>query len=322
MNTVAKLNVKVVSKCIEAEGIASFELVALDGQPLPAFTAGSHIDVRMPDGIVRQYSLCNDPSERHRYLIAVLKEPASRGGSRWMHEQIPVGEQIEISVPRNHFPLTEGPARSLLIAGGIGVTPLLCMGERLASIGADFVMHYCTRSPDRTAFRERMADARFAGRVRFHHDDGAERQKFDVSRVLAEAGDGYHLYVCGPKGFMDAVLGEARRQGLPEDRLHCEYFGAGPVTADHNQAFDVQLASSGKVVRVLQNQTVVQALNAAGIEVETSCGEGVCGTCIVHVLQGIPDHRDLYFSPEEQAANDQFTPCCSRAKSPLLVLDL
>lgn len=317
-----KLNVKIASKRMEAEGIASFELVSLDGLPLPAFSPGSHIDVRLPDGLVRQYSLCNDPSERHRYLIAVLRDPSSRGGSAAMHDRVHAGEQIEISPPRNHFPLVEDAARSLLIAGGIGVTPLLCMGEKLAAVGAPFAMHYCTRSPERTAFRERLALAPFAERVVMHHDDGAEEQKLDIPALLGQAGPEDHLYVCGPRGFMDAVLGAARRLGWPGARLHCEFFAGEQALSGDEQAFEVRIASSGQVVQVLAAQTVAQALNAAGVDVETSCGEGVCGTCIVRVLEGVPDHRDLYFSPEEHAANDQFTPCCSRAKSKSLLLDL
>ena len=209
-----------------------------------------------------------------------------------------------------------------LIAGGIGVTPILCMAERLANIDADFEMHYCTRSKDRTAFRDRIAASRFASKVQFHFDDGPTSQKFDIAARLATPEAGTHLYVCGPKGFMDAVLGTARARGWPESQVHYEFFSADVAPSANDESFEVQLASSGRIVVVPKDKTVVQALAAAGVEVQTSCEQGVCGTCITRVLEGVPDHKDLYFTPEEQAKNDQFTPCCSRAKSKRLVLDL
>lgn len=318
----AELQVRVTAKVAEAEGIASFELVDVAGRALPAFSAGSHVDVQLPGGLTRQYSLCNDPGESHRYLIAVLNEPTSRGGSRAMHEQVQVGDTLRISAPRNHFPLAHGAAHSVLLAGGIGVTPILCMAERLAISGASFEMHYCTRSPARTAFRGRIAAARFAPRVQFHHDDGDIAQKLPLDLLLAKPRPGVHLYVCGPKGFMDWVLGSARAAGWAAEQLHYEFFGAEVVKSDSDAGFEVQLASSGRIVVVPKDQTVVQALAAAGVEVLTSCEQGVCGTCLTRVLEGECDHKDMYLTPEEQAANDQFTPCCSRARSARLVLDL
>ncbi len=322
MSAPASLNVRVARKTVEAEGICSFELVAADGRPLPAFSAGSHVDVQLPGGLTRQYSLCNDPAESHRYLIAVLDDPASRGGSRAMHAQVHEGDALVISPPKNHFALAHEARRHLLLAGGIGVTPILCMAERLAIAGAAFEMHYCTRSPARTAFRQRIAASRFADRVRFHFDDGDAAQKLDIPALLARPEPGVHLYVCGPKGFMDAVLGSARAQGWPERQLHYEFFSAEVVKSDADAAFEVQLASSGRVIVVPADQTCAQALAAAGIELATSCEQGICGTCLTRVLEGQPDHRDMYLTPEEQAAGDQFTPCCSRAKSARLVLDL
>lgn len=169
------LTVRVARKALEAEGIASFELVSTDGSPLPAFAAGSHIDVQLPGGPTRQYSLCNDPAETHRYLIAVLRDAASRGGSAAMHEQVKVGDTLFISTPKNHFALAHEAQSHLLLAGGIGVTPLLCMAERLAHSGARFEMHYCTRSRARTAFVRRIEDSPLASRVQFHFDDGPPR---------------------------------------------------------------------------------------------------------------------------------------------------
>ncbi|MDB6000093.1 MAG: ferredoxin [Rhizobacter sp.] len=316
------LKVRVAAKTVEAVDICSFELVEAEGGTLPAFSAGSHLDVKAADGLVRQYSLCNAPSESHRYLIAVLRDANSRGGSKAMHDTIKVGDLLEISAPKNHFPLAHGTHRHLLMAGGIGVTPVLCMAERLAMMGADFEMHYATRSRERTAFTERIAASSFAPKVKFHFDDGAADQKLDIAATLASATPDTHLYVCGPKGYMDAVLATARASGWPEDRLHFEFFGAEIVKSDTDESFEVQIASSGKVIVVAKDQTIVQALTDAGVEVLTSCEQGVCGTCLTRVLEGEPDHKDMYLTAEEQAANDQFLPCCSRSKSARLVLDL
>jgi vanillate monooxygenase ferredoxin subunit len=316
------LEVRVTRKATEAEGICSYELQATDARALPAFSAGSHVDVHVPGGLVRQYSLCNDPAETHRYLIAVLKDAASRGGSVAMHERLNEGDVIQISAPKNHFALAHDAKAHLLLAGGIGVTPILCMAERLAVTGAAFEMHYCTRSRARTAFAARIAASGFAGRVQFHFDDGDAAQKLDIGSLLATPVAGRHLYVCGPQGFMDAVLGTARGAGWPEAQVHYEFFGAAPTASADDGSFEVRLASSGRVITIAKDQTVAQALLEAGVVVPTSCEQGVCGTCLTRVLEGTPDHRDLYLTPEEQAANDQFTPCCSRSKSPCLVLDL
>jgi vanillate O-demethylase ferredoxin subunit len=252
----------------------------------------------------------------------VLRDAASRGGSSAMHDLVNEGDVLEISAPKNHFPLAHEAARSVLLAGGIGVTPILCMAERLAIAGEAFEMHYCTRSRDRTAFHGRIAKSSFADRVAFHFDDGAPQQKLDIEALLATPQAGTHLYVCGPKGFMEVVLRTARAKGWPEAQLHYEYFAAELVVHDSDAAFEVQLSSSGRVVVVPKGTTVVQALAQAGVEVLTSCEQGVCGTCLTRILEGVPDHRDMYLTPEEQAANDQFTPCCSRSKSARLVLDL
>jgi vanillate O-demethylase ferredoxin subunit len=316
------LTVRVARKAVEALDICTFELVDAAGVPLPAFSAGSHIDVHLPNGLTRQYSLCNDPAETHRYLIGVLRDPASRGGSTAMHDLVAEGQTLSISVPRNHFPLAHEAKHTVLVAGGIGVTPILCMAERLAIAGAAFEMHYCTRTRARTAFYDRIRGSAFAAQVRFHFDDGPDEQKLDIAGLLAAPREGVHLYVCGPQGLMDAVLGTARARGWPERQLHYEFFSAAPVKSDLDAGFRVKLASSGRVVEVPKDKTVVQALADVGVIVATSCEQGVCGTCLTRVLEGTPDHRDLYLTPEEQAKNDQFLPCCSRAKSPLLVLDL
>lgn len=313
--------VKVLRKKQEADGIASFELARPDGSALPGFSAGSHIDVQVPGGLTRQYSLCNDAAEQHRYRIAVLRDPATRGGSAGMHDAVKEGDTILISEPRNHFPLVHAQ-RTLLFAGGIGVTPLLCMAQRLAAIGADFTLHYATRSAERTAFREEIAASAFADRVRFHHDDGAPSQKLHLDKLLAKPEPGTHIYVCGPTGFIDWVVKTAADRGWPKEQVHLEYFGAAPQDTKGDRAFQVKLASSGATYEVPADRSVVQALQAHGVEILVSCEQGVCGTCITRVLEGECDHRDLYFTDEEKAKHDQFTPCCSRAKSPVLVLDL
>jgi vanillate O-demethylase ferredoxin subunit len=316
------IKVRVARKRLEALDICTIELVEANGAALPAFSAGSHIDVELPGGMTRQYSLCNDPSEGHRYLLGVLKDPATRGGSKTMHELVKEGDTLQISAPKNHFALAHDASRHLLLAGGIGVTPILCMAERLAVVGAEFEMHYCTRSKERTAFLQRIGASSFAKHVSFHFDDEAPEQKLDVAALLATPDPRTHLYVCGPKGFMTAVLDSARAFGWPESQLHYEFFSAEVVKSDTDGSFEVKLASSGQVVVVPSDQTVIQALAAIGVEIPTSCEQGVCGTCLTRVLQGVPDHRDLYLLPDEQAKNDQFTPCCSRSLSPLLILDL
>lgn len=314
------IEVRVAAKTCEAEGICSYELVRLDGAPLPPFEAGAHIDVHVGDKHVRQYSLCNAPHETHRYLIGVLRDAGSRGGSLAMHHAVHAGSVLAISAPRNHFPLVDA-SRTLLIAGGIGVTPILAMAEALASKGAAFEMHYCARSPEHAAFRDRIAASHFCSNVHFHYDNGDAAQKLDLSALLSAPLD-QHLYVCGPSGFIEYVLASARAQGWSESQLHVEYFSGAVVNTAGDRPFDVKLVSSGRVLTVPAGRSVIQVLAEQGIDVPYSCEEGVCGTCLTRVLDGVPDHRDLYLTDEEHAANDQFTPCCSRAKTSLLVLDI
>lgn len=319
---VGALKVRVCSKKVEALNICTYELVSADGSVLPAFSAGSHIDLSLPNGITRQYSLCNDSTEQHRYLIAVLKDATSRGGSKAMHEFVFEGDELTISTPKNHFALSHPPQKSLLLAGGIGITPLLCMAERLSALGELFEMHYGSRSEASMAFRKRITDSAFAKHVHFHFDDGAPEQKFDLGALLGNPKADTNLYVCGPKGFMDAVLNTARVAGWLEAQLHYEFFSADVVRSDDDGSFEVKLASSGKIIAVPKNKTVVEALAAAGVEVPISCEQGVCGTCITRVLEGECDHRDMYLTAAEQDKNELFAPCVSRAKSAMLVLDL
>lgn len=314
-----QLQVKVLHRREEAEGIASYELVREGGGALPPFSAGSHIDVHLPGGLVRQYSLCNDAHDATHYRIGVLRDAASRGGSIAMHDQVHEGDVLSISEPRNHFPLHTAP-HTLLLAGGIGITPLLCMAQRLAAIGASFELHACNRSLGRSAFLDELRA--FGDRFHLHLDDGDAAQKLDLPAVLKAAPAGSRIYVCGPGGFIDFVVNTAKAQGWPADLIHLEYFGAAPQDTTGDRAFEVRIASTGKTYTIAADQTVTQALQAQGVDILVSCEQGVCGTCLTRVLEGQCDHRDMYLTDEEKAANDQFTPCCSRAKSPLLVLDL
>lgn len=315
-----ELTVRVAQRVEEAEDIYSFELVPHEGDTLPAFAAGAHIDVHVAPGLIRQYSLSNDPSERHRYRIAVLREPTSRGGSAGMHDRVQAGDVLRVSSPRNHFPLVAAP-RSLLLAGGIGVTPILAMARALHAQGSPFEMHYCGRSASRMAFLDEIESSGFSRCVALHADE-VPAQKFDAQHVLADPREDTHLYVCGPTGFMDHVLETARRQGWPETHLHREYFAGHVTTSDTDGSFEVRIASTGLRCQVPVGRTVIEVLAAHGVEVPTSCEAGVCGTCLTRVLEGTPDHRDSFLTDAERAANDQFTPCCSRAISPVLLLDL
>ena len=316
------LQVNVTRKADEADGICSFELCPVDGSTLPAFEAGAHIDIHIADGLTRQYSLCNDPKERHRYLISVLKDPSSRGGSRAMHEQVQSGQTLSISAPRNLFPLDRSAQRHLLFGGGIGITPMLAMAWELSHQGADFELHYCFRSSQRAAFVEMLAQTRFADRITLHDDSGPQTQKLDAPALLAAPHADTHLYVCGPTGFMNYILDAAQNAGWSQDRVHKEFFAADPVDQSANVPFEVELASNGQVFRIPAERSVFEVLDEAGIAIESSCEQGVCGTCVTRVLKGIPEHRDKFLTEAEHAANDRFTPCCSRARSSRLVLDL
>jgi vanillate O-demethylase ferredoxin subunit len=237
------IEVLVTNKKREADNIFSFELCRPDNSDLPAFAPGAHIDVHLPNGLVRQYSLCNHPSESWRYLISVLKAPASRGGSIALHNQVAEGDRLQISEPRNLFPLSEKAEHSLLIGGGIGVTPLLCMAKVLARASKDFDIHYCARSERAMAFMQELALSDFAHRVYFHFDDGAPEQQFDVDRTLADPSPGTHLYVCGPGGFLNQVLERALALGWPGEQLHREYFSPISVSQVDEGSFESKSTS-------------------------------------------------------------------------------
>ena len=202
------------------------------------------------------------------------------------------------------------------------MTPLLCMAQRLAAIGADFNLHYCTRSMDRTAFQQEIRDSAFAARVHFHDDAGSPNQKLNLEVALDNPQTEKQIYVCGPVGFIEYVVSTAKSKGWNSEQIHVEYFGAAVQDTSGDNGFDIKIASTGQTYRIGADENIVHALRSHGIEILTSCEQGVCGTCITRVLEGQPDHRDMYFTDEERAKNDQFTPCCSRAFSKMLVLDL
>ena len=299
--------------------IIALDLVSADGGELPAFDAGAHVDLRLDGEILRSYSLCGDPTDRSRYRLGILRDPASRGGSTSVHRDLHEGAKVSVAEPRNNFPLNPDAPHSVLIGGGIGITPLMSMARTLAARDAGFVLHYCTRSLALTAFVEELQQAPFDAKVRFHHDDGASEQRFGAA-LLPDPASGAHLYVCGPTGFMDWVIGLARDIGYAEGAIHREYFNVEVDTG--GAAFEVEVASTGQVVTVAEGQTIVQALAAIGVKVQVSCENGVCGTCLTGVLAGTPDHRDVFLTDEEHQDNDQITLCCSRALSARLVLDL
>lgn len=319
------IEARVKNKKAETSDIVVLEIESVAGESLPRFEPGAHIDVypRGHGGVVRQYSLCSAVYQEKSYTIGVLKAPDSRGGSEAMHA-LKEGDQILISAPRNHFPLAAGATHSILFAGGIGITPLLSMAEWLASISGSFELHYCTRTATSAAFGQTLARPELSGHVYMHYDDGADAQKLHLDAVLGAPQLGTHVYVCGPNGFMDWVLGSARAAGWADEQLHREYFASSQalIAPGTDTAFEIQVASTGEIINVGPDETVLEALATKGIELPCSCEQGVCGTCVTKVLEGIPDHRDSFFTEKEKSAGDQFTPCCSRSLSGRLVLDL
>ncbi len=316
------LQVRVAAKTTLADGIAGFELRPEVGTTLPAVEAGSHIDVHLPGGLIRQYSLYDLTPGQSCYRIGGLREPESRGGSTTLVDTIHAGDTLSISLPRNHFPLHSGNADTVLFAGGIGITPILCMAQQLANDGRPFEMHYCGRTLSRMAFSDRLREESFGDRVHLHVDDGGQEQQLDTRAAIGLPSPDRHLYVCGPAGFMNHILETASALGWDENHLHREYFAAEPIDHTGDRPFEIEIKSSGKVIRVAAEQSAAHALLEAGFDVPLSCEQGVCGTCTTRVLSGTPDHRDLYLTSDEHERNDCFMPCCSRAKTPRLLVDL
>ncbi|UVS97780.1 PDR/VanB family oxidoreductase [Burkholderia glumae] len=307
----------------EAQDIRSFRIVRLDGLPFDVHEPGAHIDVTAPSGITRQYSLCGDPAERGAQLFAVKKEAASRGGSRSLHDDVVVGSELVVSPPRNLFRLAEQARTHVLIGAGIGITPLLSMAYRLTARGTPFVLHYFARSEAHAAFLPTLSREPLARHLRLHFGVEPADLEAALHDCLSGAGPGTHVYTCGPGPFMDQVV-EAGEAAVGADAVHLERFAAEPVAAAEGtlDSFEVQVAGSGRVVQVGKGQTIVGALAEIGIDIDTSCGEGVCGTCIVDVVDGEPDHRDHCLSKAERAANRVICCCVSRSRSKRIVLDV
>ena len=321
MTNAKTIAVKVVRKSREAEGVMSYDLAPIEGE-LPAYAAGAHIDVHLPGDAIRQYSLYGAPSARHPYSVAVLLDENGRGGSRSMHEAVNAGDVLLISEPRNSFPLAPSAVRSILIAGGIGITPILAMAEELAARSAEFELHYLARSRSKAAFVDELARKPFAARNSFHFDDEASAPA-DLVRMIGSPGVEKHLYVCGPSGLIDAVHRTAKEAGWTDDTLHSERFAAASSDRDESgNEFQVVINSTGKVYSVPAEKTIAQVLRENGHRIPTSCEQGICGTCLTGVLDGQVDHRDDFLAPEERASNSEMTICCSRALSSKLVLDL
>ncbi|MBC8752256.1 MULTISPECIES: PDR/VanB family oxidoreductase [Paraburkholderia] len=318
------LDVRVRQVRYEGKGINSYEFTSPSGNALPRFEAGSHIDVHLKNGVIRQYSLCNSPAERNRYVIAVLKDENGRGGSRAVHESIGAGDILTISKPRNHFALAKDAKKVLLIAGGIGVTPLKAMAHELDIQGVDFEMHYCARNPDAAAFGEEFADIKRAGKLHYHFDDDGFGNRLDLRELLRTPEPGTHVYYCGPAGFMAACSDAASH--WPKGTVHFEHFKApeqakrAPVSTDSEGGCDVTIASTGKVVHVAPDQNFADVLNEAGVAVPTSCCAGLCATCKVRYLEGEVEHNDFILSEDER--QEYLTVCVSRPANKTLVLDL
>lgn len=310
------IKAKVVRRDEQTNEIASFELTSIDGSALPDFEAGSHIDVVLSPDLIRQYSLCSKPNET-AYRLGVLNDPNSRGGSRQIHAEMHVGIEVEISEPRNHFPLEMKAEHSLLIGGGIGITPMIAMAYALRTAGKSFELHYCTRSQEKAAFLHEMQEA-FGDQLITHFDDAGEADRINPKELISAQPDA-HLYVCGPGGFMDWVIAQAKDAGLPSEQVHFEYFNADVDIS--GSAFEVYAQASDVTVQVGPDQSIAAALAEAGVRIQMSCEEGVCGTCICDVIEGTPDHRDHFLTDEEKEDNDQITVCCSRAKTGRLVID-
>lgn len=308
-----------------ASGILGFDFRPLGENQWPTAPAGSHIDVHLPNGLVRSYSLVNAPGERHRYAIAVNRDESGRGGSRYMHDQLRVGQVLSISEPRDSFPLNEAASHSVFIAGGIGITPLWSMVQRLSQIGAPWTLHYSAREPEGAAFAGPIAllASRAGGRVHMNFDGGMSCKRLDLGAIVASAPPDTHVYCCGPirmlEGFESACA--QRDPAL----VHREYFAA-PAAPQPAGATDreitVKLARAGKTIPVGAGMSILDAILKAGVDVSHSCMSGICGACATNVLDGVPDHRDLVLSDADKNSGKTMMICCSRAKSPELTLDL
>lgn len=322
MTATSTLQVRLRATTYEASNILGFELVPLDpATSLPAFTAGAHIDLHLPGGLRRSYSLLNDPQETHRYCIGVNLDAQSRGGSRHMHEQIRTGTVLTIGTPRNLFAMDESAPFNVFIAGGIGITPLLSMIARSQALGTPWRLHYAARTRSHAGFLPMLASyqGQSEADVRLNFDQEPGGQMLDLNAVIADMPAGAHVYACGPAPLLAAY--EQATACLPNGRVHREYFAAKELAATDG-SYTVTLARSQRTLQISSGQTLLAGLLAIGVEPPFSCQQGICGTCEVKVLEGTPDHRDMVLTDAEKAANDRMMVCCSGAKGERLVLDL
>ncbi|KQE99383.1 Vanillate O-demethylase oxidoreductase [Acinetobacter pittii] len=312
-------DVVVKNRHVEGGNIAVMEFESATSTTLPKVEAGAHIDVHLPNDMVRQYSLCQNPNDEGKFRLGILRDPESRGGSISAFDEIKDGMQIQVSEPKNLFPLLKAK-HSVLIGGGIGITPLITMAYQLAHEGESFELHYCGASPEKCAFVDEIKNGELAKHTTFHFkSEGASHRAFFES-AIKDIDLESHIYTCGPVGFMDWVINLATTHDFPEQQIHKEYFQVETDTS--GDSFEVVAERSGKIIMVEAGETILQALAKEGIDIEMSCEQGVCGTCMCDVIEGEPDHRDVYFTDEEKASNEQILVCCSRSKTPRLVLDI
>jgi phthalate 4,5-dioxygenase reductase component len=318
--TAPMMNLRVRRKVTIAKDVTLFELVHSEGAELPAFTAGAHIAVTTPNGLLRRYSLSNAPTELDRYVIAVKRDDAGEGGSISLVDNVHVGDTLQVAPPENYFPLAENAEHHLLIAGGIGITPILSMARDLYARGAHFRVVYCSRHPESTAFLDELAKPELAERVCVHHSYGDPARSFDLRSLLSSVQAGTHVYCCGPRRLMQAVRDLTSQ--WPASTVHFEDFGTSehPQDNDGAKAFTVRLAKSGITVEVSKNMTILGALRSHGMPAPSSCESGTCGSCRTRLLAGEADHRDFVLDEDEQ--NEEIMICVSRARSDELVLDL
>ncbi|MEU1208576.1 PDR/VanB family oxidoreductase [Nocardia sp. NPDC005825] len=302
--------------------ILGFTFASATGRPLPEFEPGAHIDVQLPNGVSRQYSLCNTYEPGGTYQIAVKLEPASRGGSTFLHKQIVEGDILQISSPKNLFALDPSARHALLLAGGIGVTPILSMAQHLSAKNQPFEFEYFIRSREDAAFLDKLEkDSTLGSNTNLNIGLTPEETTSRLADILAEQVDGTHVYFCGPGGFVSAV--RKASEHWSSDTVHFESFSAAESPhSEQEDAFEVILAKTGRTIQVDGGQTLADALKAEGLSIETSCGQGICGTCRTVVLDGSPDHRDMILSDSEKASGDVIMVCVSRATGGTLVLDL
>lgn len=318
----ALINVKVEKIIQEAEGVRSFVLAKKGLFNLPPYTPGAHIDVHCGEGIIRQYSLCGDPTDRRHLMIAVRQVDPSRGGSDLMHKVVEQGDSLEIGAPRNNFPLDETAAHSVLLAAGIGITPIIAMADRLHALGRSFALHYFSRAVEHTAFRNRLSEGDYADKVKFHEGLDIEATGQTLDDILATPVADGRVYMCGPGPFMDRAKTAAQAR-WPHDAINLERFAAKPaLSGAPTKPFAVELVQRGVTLEVGADETILDVLEAHEIDAAFSCEQGVCGTCVTDVLGGTPEHRDSFLSSKQRNSGKMMCLCVSRASDSKLVLDL